>query len=91
MSVAGHTVQHTPDNSVTLTTKVLTMNEPNRQLVKQLKMYQAGANVHTVNKARYYYTGARTQKTRDMLDPMIRVALVTHDWAPLRTHMQNWW
>jgi hypothetical protein len=67
------------------------MNEPDPQLVRQLKMYKAGAHVHTVNKAQCYYTYAKSTPTRRaILDAKIRAALVNHDWAPLRIYMGRW-
>jgi hypothetical protein len=68
------------------------MDTPDAQLIKRLKIYQAGANAHTVNKARYYYTGwSRRKVNLDVLETMIRTALATHDWTPLRLHMRRWW
>jgi len=67
------------------------MDKPDEQLVRQLKAYQAGANVHTVNKARCYYTWWKTNPSRRLkLDGMIREALVNHDWSTLRLYMRRW-
>ncbi len=66
------------------------MEIPDPQLALELKRYQAGSNVHTVNKARCYYKSIRSPKRRAKLDTMIRVALVNHDWIPLRVYMRRW-
>lgn len=60
------------------------------ELVQKLKTYQAGVNVHTVNKARCYYEDIRQVRIRPKLDKMIREALATHDWTPLRIYMRRW-
>ena len=70
---------------------VVSMNEPDAQLVLELKRYQSGANAHTVNKARCYYVHTKNPKKRERLDAMIRAALVNHDWKPLSTYMRGWW
>jgi hypothetical protein len=68
------------------------MNEPDPDLMRRLKMYKAGANVHTVNKARYYYTNPRINSaTRLGLDGMIREALGNHDWSQVASRMRGWW
>jgi hypothetical protein len=72
--------------------RVVTMNESDPDLVRRLKMYKAGASVHTVNKSRYYYTNPRIKPaSRLELDGMIREALGSHDWSKLRSKMRMWW
>ena len=79
------------DNLLILFIGVIKMLGPDPHLVQKLKTYLPGANVHTVNKARCYYEWPELNQKRLMkLDGMIREALVSHDWVPLRFYMQRW-
>jgi len=67
------------------------MNEPDLHLLHRLQTYPSGANVHTVNKAYAYYKyGRLNSKRRANLGERIRVALVNHDWTPVKIYMRRW-
>jgi hypothetical protein len=65
------------------------MNKPDPALVQQLRVTSV-TDTHTLNKACYYYCGRLKATVRKELDTMIRQALVTKDWRPLKERMRRW-
>ena len=60
-------------------------------LIRQLQTCGSGGSVHTRNKARCYYCWYKLNpKVRVELEKMIRTALATGDWSPLRIRMRKW-
>jgi tripartite-type tricarboxylate transporter receptor subunit TctC len=60
-------------------------------LVKQVKSCDNGADVHTRNKAVCYYCWLKLNpEVRQELESMMRKALASGDWQPLRIRMRRW-
>ena len=65
--------------------------KPDPKLIQQMQKVGSGADIHTINKARSYYTHNKiNQETLAKLDKMIRKALSSGDWSALRRKMQRW-
>ena len=68
----------------------MNMSYFDKDLAKQLATCKSG-DIHTRNKARCYYCWYKLDPDlRVKLEKMIRAALTTGDWRPLRARMRRW-
>lgn len=65
------------------------------ELIRQLQIKATGAHVHTINKAVYYLEVAKKRQPGDVarttMENLVKAALATDDWTPLKNHMARWW